>query len=48
MLLPMIEINEAIHVVSKKIIECSHGEEENKQPNNVTDHLNNGLKFINQ
>ena len=37
---PMIEINEAVHVVGKKIIERAHGEEESKQPNNMTDHLN--------
>jgi len=30
MFFPMVEINEAIHVVSKKIIECSHGEKENE------------------
>ena len=40
MLLPMVEINKAVHVVGKKIIERSHSEKEKEQPNDVPNNLN--------
>jgi len=45
MFFPMVEINEAVHVVGEKIIERSHGEKECKQPNNMTDNLDNGFEI---